>query len=247
MINVLIADDEFHAREEVKYLLRKYDDFTVIGEANHGMEVLKLNHSLKPDVIFLDIKMPILDGIEVAKIINDLKYKPELIFLTAFDEYAIDSYEFDAIDYLLKPISEERFEKGIQKLRTKFANDINKLKGMEIKNDKENRVISSYKNGVIIPIKYTEILYATIYDRETVLVTKNDEYKINLTLGQLYQLLKDHNFFRTHKSYIVNLDYIKSIEPWFNSTYNVSIEYSNIKIPVSRNYVKEFRDRMNIN
>lgn len=247
MINVLIADDEIHAREEVKYLLHKYRDFTVIGEANHGMEVLKLNHSLKPDVIFLDIKMPTLDGIEVAKIINDLKDKPELIFLTAYDDYAVNSYEFDVIDYLLKPISEERFEKSIQKLRAKFADNIISPKESEIKNDKTKGVISSYKNGLIIPIRYTEILYATIYERETLLVTKDDEYKINLTLGQLYQLLKDHDFFRTHKSYIVNLDYIKSIEPWFNSTYNVLIEYRNIKIPVSRNYVKEFRERMNIN
>jgi Response regulator of the LytR/AlgR family len=247
MINVLIADDEIHAREEVKYLLHKYRDFTVIGEANHGMEVLKLNHSLKPDVIFLDIKMPTLDGIEVAKIINDLKDKPELIFLTAYDDYAVNSYEFDVIDYLLKPISEERFEKSIQKLRAKFRDNIISPKESEIKNDKTKGVISSYKNGLIIPIRYTEILYATIYERETLLVTKDDEYKINLTLGQLYQLLKDHDFFRTHKSYIVNLDYIKSIEPWFNSTYNVLIEYRNIKIPVSRNYVKEFRERMNIN
>jgi len=247
MINVLIADDEIHAREEVKYLLHKYRDFTVIGEANHGMEVLKLNHSLKPDVIFLDIKMPTLDGIEVAKIINDLKDKPELIFLTAYDDYAVNSYEFDVIDYLLKPISEERFEKSIQKLRAKFADNIISPKESEIKNDKTKGVISSYKNGLIIPIRYTEILYATIYERETLLVTKDDEYKVNLTLGQLYQLLKDHDFFRTHKSYIVNLDYIKSIEPWFNSTYNVLIEYRNIKIPVSRNYVKEFRERMNIN
>lgn len=247
MINVLIADDEIHAREEVKYLLHKYRDFTVIGEANHGMEVLKLNHSLKPDVIFLDIKMPTLDGIEVAKIINDLKDKPELIFLTAYDDYAVNSYEFDVIDYLLKPISEERFEKSIQKLRAKFRDNIISPKESEIKNDKTKGVISSYKNGLIIPIRYTEILYATIYERETLLVTKDDEYKVNLTLGQLYQLLKDHDFFRTHKSYIVNLDYIKSIEPWFNSTYNVLIEYRNIKIPVSRNYVKEFRERMNIN
>ncbi|HPP31291.1 MAG TPA: LytTR family DNA-binding domain-containing protein [Soehngenia sp.] len=247
MINVLIADDEIHAREEVKYLLHKYRDFTVIGQANHGMEVLKLNHSLKPDVIFLDIKMPTLDGIEVAKIINDLKDKPELIFLTAYDDYAVNSYEFDVIDYLLKPISEERFEKSIQKLRAKFADNIISPKESEIKNDKTKGVISSYKNGLIIPIRYTEILYATIYERETLLVTKDDEYKVNLTLGQLYQLLKDHDFFRTHKSYIVNLDYIKSIEPWFNSTYNVLIEYRNIKIPVSRNYVKEFRERMNIN
>ncbi|HOK63298.1 MAG TPA: response regulator, partial [Soehngenia sp.] len=136
MINVLIADDEIHAREEVKYLLHKYRDFTVIGQANHGMEVLKLNHSLKPDVIFLDIKMPTLDGIEVAKIINDLKDKPELIFLTAYDDYAVNSYEFDVIDYLLKPISEERFEKSIQKLRAKFRDNIISPKESEIKNDK---------------------------------------------------------------------------------------------------------------
>ncbi|HOK63482.1 MAG TPA: LytTR family DNA-binding domain-containing protein, partial [Soehngenia sp.] len=127
------------------------------------------------------------------------------------------------------------------------ADNIISPKESEIKNDKTKGVISSYKNGLIIPIRYTEILYATIYERETLLVTKDDEYKVNLTLGQLYQLLKDHDFFRTHKSYIVNLDYIKSIEPWFNSTYNVLIEYRNIKIPVSRNYVKEFRERMNIN
>ncbi|TJX65348.1 response regulator transcription factor [Soehngenia saccharolytica] len=248
MIKVLIADDEYLAREDIKYFLSKYDEFSVVGEANHGKEVLEMNRKFRPDVIFLDIKMPVLSGIEVAKIINDLIERPEIVFLTAYDDYAINAFELDAIDYMLKPISEDRFNRCIEKLKAKLSSNEGKYKSNNTSGNYRNmQIISAYKNGVIIPIRYNDIIYATICDRDTILVTKNDEYRVNITLCELYESLKDYNFYKTHKSFIINLNYIDRIEPWFNSTYNIIVRGIDIKIPVSRNYVKGFRERMNIN
>jgi len=248
LIKILIADDENLAREDIKYFLNKYEEFHVIGEAKDGKEVLDMNQKLKPDLIFLDIKMPVFNGIEIARIINNFKVKPEIIFLTAYDEFALDAFSLNALDYLLKPISEERFSQMVNKLLSRFQNNENIQN--EAKNNIYNnstQVISAHKNGVIIPIKFKDIIYATIDNKDTILVTKNDSYKVNMTLSELYNLVKEHNFFRTHKSFIVNINFIEKIEPWFNSTYNIKMIGKDSNIPVSRNYVREFRDRMNIN
>ncbi len=243
MIRTLIVDDEAPAREELIYSLKRFQEIEIIGEASHGMEAIKLNSKLKPDLIFLDIQMPKLNGIDVARRILDSNHKPYIVFVTAYEEYAIDAFEVNAMDYILKPITEERLEKGMEKVLDK----VEKSGKVEIKRHEISNKICAYANGKLIPIDLKEIIYATVEDKNTVIFSTKGKYEVNYTLGELSERLNSPTFFRSHKSFLINLDHIEFIEPWFNSTFNVVLKNVDIKIPVSRGQSKEFRKLMNIN
>lgn len=256
MIRCIIVDDEKPAREELKYLLRDFGKLEIVGEASHGAEAIELNNRLKPDLIFLDISMPQLSGIEVAQIIiKEQKNKPLIIFVTAFEQFAVEAFEVNAIDYLLKPISKERLEKALYRITNtnKFTDPereerierlISHLKAGDIK--RINKIMV-YNNGILIPIAPSEILYVTVEGRNTILFSTKGKFELSSTLSQLEDKLSSNNFFRSHKSYLVNLDYIEAIEPWFNSTFMIKLKYVSEKIPVSRSQSKDFKKIMDIN
>ncbi|MGO1369552.1 MAG: LytR/AlgR family response regulator transcription factor [Senegalia sp. (in: firmicutes)] len=254
-IKALIVDDELPAREEIIYLLSKYKDIEIIGEENNGLSAMEAVEKLEPDMIFLDINMPKISGIEVAnKIINKEDNIPLIVFITAYDEYAIKAFELDAIDYLLKPISEQRLDKTIDKLRLglgfrnekyeiKLNNIINKLqKKKEVTLDK----LTLYKEGAFYPIEIKDIILATVEDKNTVIITKNDKFIYHESLSHFEKNINNDNFFKSHRSFVVNMDYIEKIEPWFNQSYNIKLKYYNENIPVSRGQLKEFKMIMNI-
>ncbi|RKD31562.1 LytR/AlgR family response regulator transcription factor [Thermohalobacter berrensis] len=253
MLKAIIVDDEMPAREELKFLLKEFNEIDIIGEASNGVEAIKLNEKLRPDLIFLDIQMPQITGIEVAEKVLDSTHVPLIIFVTAFDQFAIKAFEVNAIDYLLKPLCKERLEKSIKKAinlykakNYDYENKLEKLiKEIKGRNEKVDK-ISVYKNGRLIPLDLDEIIYATVKEKNTVIVSTKGEFETNNTLSQLQEKLKNHNFFRSHRSFLVNLDFIEEIEPWFNSTYQVKLKNNKEKIPVSRNHCKEFRKLMNI-
>ena len=250
----LIVDDEIPARQELLYILNNIEVVEVVGQASHGMEALELNRKLKPDIMFLDIQMPEMSGMDVARILLGEEHKPMVIFVTAYDQFAIEAFEVNAIDYLLKPISEERL-----KIRLKNINSVNRGLGdsnyeklskmiQDIKSDRRDlpNIISVYHENKLIPIEIKDIIYATIEDKNTIIVTDRGKFEINCTLNKLLEKLDSSIFFRSHKSYIVNLKNILSIEPWFNATYNINLKDDLGMIPVSRSYAKAFREIMNI-
>lgn len=255
MIRSIVVDDETPAREELIYILEKFKEISIIGEASHGIKALELNKKLKPDLIFLDIQMPKLNGIDVARKILVGTHRPYIVFVTAFEKYAIEAFEVNAMDYILKPISEERLEKSMERVIA------NMKKGKKEYIDKFNNIMQNikYKNeetitricvnnmGKLIPIDLNEIIYATVEDRNTVIISTKGKFEINFTLSELCEKLDKSIFFRSHKSFLINLNYIQVIEPWFNSTFNVMLKGTDIKIPVSRSQSKEFRELMNIN
>lgn len=253
MYRCLIVDDEMPARQELIYILRGIEGVEVIGEASHGMEALRLIEELKPHIVFLDIQMPQMSGIEVAR---RLLYKnentPIVIFVTAYDQFALEAFEVNAIDYLLKPIREERLEKSLKKIisteREKPSKDkLDKLiEYIQLNNKKAPQRISVYHQDRLIPIETKDIIYITTEDRNTIIHSRKGKFETNHTLNELMENLDSTVFFRSHKSYIVNLNYIESIEPWFNSTYNINLKDNDDVIPVSRNYFKEFKKIMNI-
>ena len=251
MIRCLIVDDELPAREELKYILSKSAKVTVVGEATHGREALELSKELKPDLIILDIQMPQMSGIEVAKKLIEEDYIPIIIFVTAYDKFAIEAFEVSAVDYLLKPISEERLLDRIEKIysmkENKDSYSIDRLNRLikEIKPILPMR-LAVYYNNKLIPIETKDIIYITIEMKDTIIYTINGKYKANNNLSELYTKLDSNTFFRSHKSYILNLNFIESIEPWFNSTFNINLKNSKDIIPVSRNYSKKFKEIMNI-
>ncbi|NLY85459.1 MAG: response regulator transcription factor [Tissierellia bacterium] len=253
MLRCLIVDDEKPARDEILYILEEIDDVEVAGEASHGIEALELIEKIRPDVVFLDIQMPQMSGIEIAKRILKKGLELMIIFVTAYDQFALDAFEVNAIDYLLKPICEDRLKRTIQKIATLKSNkeglNYDKLsrliKDMSPSKSSSPWISVFYKNK-LIPIETKDIVYITVEDKNTVIVTEKGKFEINYTLNELMDKLDPNLFFRSHKSYIVNLKYIESIEPWFNSTYNINLKSTKDIVPVSRTYSKRFKEIMNI-
>lgn len=254
MIRTLIVDDEAPAREELKYILGKFQGIEIIAEAFHGEQALELNEKLKPDLLFLDIQMPKLNGIDVARRILDSLHRPYIVFVTAYEQYAIEAFEVNAVDYILKPVSEERMEKGMGKIMMNLANERkeyyyklrNLIDNMNYKAENNLTRICVYEKGRLIPLDTKEIIYATVEDKNTVIVSSKGKFIVNYTLSQLSDKLDKYTFFRSHKSFLINLNMIEVIEPWFNSTFNVTLKGANVKIPVSRSQSKEFKELMNI-
>ncbi|MTI46686.1 LytR/AlgR family response regulator transcription factor [Sporosalibacterium faouarense] len=254
MFNCIIVDDEMPAREELKYQLKNFNNIKVIAESDNGFDALEKIKKLNPDLVFLDIQMPQMDGIKVAEEILKENISALIIFVTAYDEFAVKAFEVNAIDYLLKPISEERLEKSIDKITGMYNDDrelysskiqevINKI---ESKGFNDINMISVMKSDKIIPLNLDEIIYSTVENRDTVIFSTKGKYLYNDTLTQLNNLLSGGCFFRCHRSYIINLRYVKEIEPWFNCTYQIRLEGAEELIPVSRNKVKAFKRIMNI-
>lgn len=251
MIRCIIVDDEKPARDELTYLLSSIEDIMVVGEAENGIQAIRKAIEEKPQLVFLDVNMPGINGIDVAKELVALESKPLIVFITAYDSYAVSAFEVSAFDYLLKPVSEERLRNSLDRIRSmvssreaRVLDKLDKLSG-ELGLSRSTRIVG-YQNGMLFPIELDEILFLTLEEKNTIVVCERGKYQINGTLSELQEKLSDRKFFRSHKSYIVNLDRIDSIEPWFNSTYNIHLKGIGEIIPVSRTYAKAFKEAMNI-
>lgn len=256
IIRSMIVDDERPAREELKYLLEKHNDIEIVEEGRNGLEALNNINDIMPDVIFLDINMPKISGIEVAAKIMEYEIDklPLIVFTTAYDEYAIKAFELNAIDYLLKPIDDRRLNKTIDKLRNNLKDKgieyEKKLNGLinDIQNKKEykSNKITLYKDGSFYPIEIEYIILATVEDKNTTIITTQGKFIYHETLTHLEKKINKYDFYRSHRSYLVNINYIEKIEPWFNNTYHIKLKEYEEMIPVSRGQVKGFKMIMNI-
>lgn len=251
MINVIIADDEEPARDELKYLLENYDDINVIAEASDGEMAVRLCNEHKPDLIFMDIQMPAVSGIEAAEILLNSGNTPYIIFVTAYDTYAIRAFELHAIDYLLKPIETERLESSLERIRKLLSSSGEvtvSLKAMKdmlggFVNYRTGRILTVCKDEKFYPVPIEKIKYAYADDKKTNLVTTSGKFLYKNTLHQLEDLLPG-NFVRTHRSYIVNIQFIKDIEPMFNGAYQITIINDENPLPLSRSHSKSFKEIM---
>ena len=241
MIKVLIADDEAPAREELSFLISRLVGFQVVGVASSGSQAVFLIKELHPQVVFLDIQMPGLNGLEVSKAIEALDPKPLIVFVTAYDEYALNAFEVEAVDYLLKPVSDDRLLKTARRLKEllepKLAEKIETLLSGQGKEPVLKR-IPVEKNGRIKLLEPGEIVCFIADQGFIVSRTWAGDFKTNFTLNELEDNIGQRTFFRCHKSYIVNLDYIKEIIPWTYSSYKL-IMNNNDEIPVSRQKSKD--------
>lgn len=240
MINCIVVDDEKPARKEIIYHISKHKMLNLKKEITCGEDALKyLKKNKSIDLIFLDINMFDINGIDLVKKIKKLNIVEfKVVFITAYDKYAIKAFELNAFDYLLKPFDEKRFKKVIDKLQNE--NDEN-YKDLE-----NSDVISLSKNGALYPIIKNKIVLVTIENRELVIKTLNGEFIYNKTISCFEKKLNDKSFFRAHRSYLINLNHIEKIIPWFNSTYKVKMKNIEEEIPISRSSVKEFKKIMQI-
>ncbi|WP_200757063.1 LytR/AlgR family response regulator transcription factor [Effusibacillus dendaii] len=247
-IRAMIGEDERLAREELTYLIQHHDDFILCPSAENGKQLLELYHQYRPDVIFLDIHMPLLSGMETAKELVALSNKtgdrpPILVFTTAYDEYALQAFGVEAIDYLLKPYDLQRFNKALSRVRKQFSFDQQQSSNPLI-SDISNPLPRSSKLLIedgekVVVLTPEAILYAVRTDRLIEIYTDKEKIQTRMTLQELEERVKGFSFFRPHRSYLVNLEYIHEITPWFNGAYNIILKNKEkTKIPVSRSTAK---------
>ncbi len=239
----IIVEDEFPAREELKYFIKNFSDIEIVNEFDNGIDVLKFIQENKVDVIFLDINIPLLDGMLLAKTIKNFKVSPKIVFITAYKEHAVDAFELEVFDYILKPYSEERIVSMLNKLKVFDKKNIeNKL----LENENSVSSVSLWKNEKLMVINTKDIYYCEAKERETYVFTKDDEYIVKCSITEFEKNLPINIFFKTHRSYIVNINKINEIIPWFNNTYKLKLKHKKCDIPVSRSKIKNFRKLMHI-
>ncbi|HXK49972.1 MAG TPA: LytTR family DNA-binding domain-containing protein [Clostridiales bacterium] len=237
----IIVEDEELTRNGLKKKLENFDEIDVIDEAENGIEAVEKINEQKPDLIFLDIQMPGMNGFEV---LQNLNYMPIVIFTTAFDEYALKAFETNSIDYLLKPIEEERLAKAVGKLnkfasgddkKTEFNSNITALLN-EIRNKQEKLSRIHIKIGdEIIFVNTGDIYFFKADNKYTSICTFDNEYIINDTLASLEEKLPQ-NFIRIHRGFIINTDHLNKLKKWFGGKYiAVMKDKKKTEIPVSRN------------
>ena len=234
-MKALIIDDEPLARSIIKEFLQSYPNIEIAEECSDGFEGVKAIHQHQPDIIFLDIQMPKINGFEMLEIIDN---PPATIFTTAFDEYAIKAFESHAVDYLLKPFSKARFDKAIQKwlgqtnIAQQKSNTQSLLESVAQSPAQSQRVVVKTAGRIkIIPVE--EIHYLEASDDYVKLHTKEGSFLKNRTMGYFEQMLDARLFTRTHRSYMVNLQQITRIEPYEKESY-LAILKSGAQVPVSK-------------
>jgi two-component system LytT family response regulator len=248
-IKVLVIDDESLARDLIIEMLKAFDEFQIVGECSDGLEAVKTIERLRPDLIFLDVQMPVLNGLEVIEEIKD-EYLPEIIFVTAYDNYAIRAFDFHAIDYLLKPYSRSRFRKAVlhAKERISQQNGVETRQQMSslLENHKNKpphlQRIFVKDNGKIILLEPDAIDWIEADDKYLQLHTMKKTHLIRQTLNSIEAELDPNIFLRIHRSTIVNLTRVKEIHPLFNGEYVLILQDGN-KLTLSRNYKNRFFER----
>jgi len=238
MFQAIIVDDERYAREELLFLLKRYTDIEVIAEIDRAEDAIVAVLKQLPDVVFLDIEMPIKNGLEIAQSFQQLKKRPHVIFTTAYPEFAAEAFRVQALDYLLKPFKQEQLDEAITKLRAQIITPNKSV----VKTSK----LAVESNGEILYIDVQDIVYIYPDGKSSVIVTKNKEYAYKSSLKEAEERLKDYSFFRTHRSFLVNLTYVLRMTPWFNGAYELELKGIAEKVSVSRNYAKAFMERLQI-
>ncbi|RNB85109.1 DNA-binding response regulator [Brevibacillus fluminis] len=240
-IRVMIAEDERLAREELAYLLAQEEEIELLPNATNGRELVELVAAHEPDVVFLDIKMPEMEGIQAARMLAARKRQPLLVFCTAYENYALEAFGVNAVDYLLKPIEPHRLQQTLTRVRGRLqsAQPPQAPQGTLPQSTRVAKLLldDGERFNVIDP---EAILYAMRDDRVIQIYTATQCYTSKMTLQQLEDKMKAHPFFRIHRSYLVNILYVAEIAPWFNGAYNLTLkDAKRTQLPVSRSYAKE--------
>lgn len=256
-LKALIVDDEYPARQELRFALSGFDNIEIVGEATNAQEALALVKALDYHVLFVDISMPGMSGLDLGAVIQELPRQPHIIFVTAYDEYAVRAFEVSVVDYLLKPVEPGRLKKAIDKVvkacqESAAAADEATARGTngngevraaansqgQIKIDR----LPAEKQGKTVLVAESDIFYAFTEQDYIYVKTFNDKLFTRFTLKELEARLNSSIFFRTHRCYLVNLHKVREIIPFFNGTYNLVVEdKENSEVPVSRAQAKKLR------
>jgi two-component system LytT family response regulator/two-component system response regulator LytT len=275
-LTALIIDDEPLARQELQYLLDAAGGVQVLAQGTNGIEAVQLIRAHKPDVIFLDVQMPGLDGFAVLKKVLSLDKKgrlPQVVFATAYDQYAVRAFEVNAVDYLLKPFDKARLVKTLDKVRLKVAAGGDGAAGLssgldaaaEAKLDALLRMVEERsapgaaapaRSGKVVVraqsrlllVDQKDVCFASIEGGTISVVTKTVEGDSNCrTLEELMEQLDPETFWRAHRSFVVNIQHIREVVPWFKSSYQLRMDdRKQTEVPVSRSQTKRLRELFNL-
>lgn len=247
-MKVIIVEDEFLAQQELTWLINTHSEMEIVGTFDDGLDVLKFLQHNKVDAIFLDINIPSLDGVLLAQNISQFAHKPFIVFITAWKEHAVEAFELEAFDYILKPYQESRIINMLQKLTGAWLQQqqASTATGAAPNPTRENDTINLIKDERIIVTSIHDIYYAEAHEKMTFVYTRKESFVMPMNITEFGNKLPPAHFFRCHRSYCVNLNKIREIEPWFNNTYILRLRDLEFQVPVSRSKVKEFRQLMHL-
>jgi two-component system, LytTR family, response regulator len=258
-LRVLVVDDEQLAREELCFLLGQAGGLEIAGQAKDGVEALRLTGELRPDVVFLDVQMPGLTGFEVARRLLSIDTPPQLVFVTAFDQYALDAFSVNAVDYVLKPVDADRLEQTLDRVRQRIAPPTPAK--MPLSPDDLEKVIDAVKahqgrrdqlairvGERFILVQAEEVVHASLVDESIVVATQTMSGTSNYrTLDELQTRLDPAVFWRVHRSHLVNITKIREIVPWFSRNYLLKMkDAKSTEIPVSRSQTRRLKEHLQL-
>lgn len=241
----LVIDDEKLARDLIVEYLYSHPELELLGQCAKGTEAVEKINSLKPDLIFLDVQMPGMNGFDV---LEEIEHEPYVIFITAYDQHAIKAFEKNAVDYLLKPLDEDRFRTAIARaLKRKGLEQNNMEELMESLKPERKAAYDTHlfvqKSEKLFNLAVDDILFLEASGDYTVITTKSDQYVSSSGIGRLEELLTPDIFFRVHRSTIINIHHLKEIEKHFNGGMMVKM-HNGKSFPVSRTYAKMIRKKV---
>lgn len=247
MIRAMVVDDEELARRSLIAQLASEHNLEVVAEAANGLEALERIGEQQPDVVFLDIEMPGLNGFEV---LDNLKAAPLVVFVTAYDEHAVRAFEAAAVDYLLKPIQPARVHQAVERVRAAIEKGAGSkdeaLRALLAKlRPSAPRRIAARKGRRIVLLSLKEVIRAAIEDKLVFLHTATDRFLTDKTIAELEEALESSGFFRISRGELVNLEYVREILPWFSGTYKIRLA-SGAELDVSRDRGRRLKEVMNI-
>ena len=258
-LRVLIADDEQLARNELRFQLERFDGIDVVDQAANGPEAVTLAETLAPDLVLLDIQMPGLTGFEVARQLLERKVSSHVVFVTAFDQYAIEAFEVNAIDYLLKPVESARLSQTIQRVQRLVAsgsptdgtiteNALEQMVRHVAERQNHRRRLALKMNESFLLVQTEDIVYASLVDEVITVVTTAVTGTSNCrTLDELHSHLDPAVFWRVHRSHLVNINKVKEIVPWVSRNYMLRMQdEKGTEIPVSRAQTKRLREHLSL-
>jgi two-component system LytT family response regulator/two-component system response regulator LytT len=253
-INTIIVDDEKPAREELAFLLKAFPEISIIGQGKNGLEAVNLIKEHNPDLVFLDVQMPGLDGFGVLQKLVERKLKvPHVVFATAFDHYAVQAFDVNAVDYVLKPFDKARLSKAIQKAKKEIEAHtstterleqlVSQLSAPKQASTQPSKILIRSQQRMLL-VDAEDLIFASIEGGLISVTAKDLEGSSNYrTLEELHATLDSDSFWRPHRSYLVNIHHIREVVPWFKSSFMLKMnDKKSSEIPVSRQQTKRLRE-----
>jgi len=259
-INTVIVDDERPARDELAYLLKGFPEVNVIAQGKNGLEAMALIKEHSPDLVFLDVQMPGLDGLGVVRKLVERKTRlPQIVFATAYDHYAVQAFEVNAVDYVLKPFDKARVARAVQrakKMVDAHTSPVDRLEtlvgqlgalGQKPRSAHPVKLLVKSQARMIL-VDAEDVVYASIEDGAITIVARDAEGASNFrTIEELAAALDPDLFWRPHRSYLVNINHIKEVVPWFKSSYVLKMNDKRAsEIPVARAQTKRLRELLKL-